>query len=115
MSIEFKGDLPEINIRYEVDYVYYYTCAETGRQLFHACDRSTPLSSKCFDCIGMNAKFIKYYIDNRHCSCGYKVDFGYFILIFHFEKAGLLPKDFMMMCCACYNIKKKKVVINIDG
>ena len=113
MSEEFKGDLPKINITDKGEYVFTYWCAETNRTLFFSCIKDTILSDECFDCIGMNTRFAKYFKDNRHCSCGYKVDFGYFVLIYYFEKAGILPDDFKMMCCKCYReLMKKKVIID---
>ena len=94
-----------------MDYIFTYTCADMDRALYRPCDKHTPLSDKCFDCIGMNTRFTKYFEDNRHCSCGSKVDFGYFLLIFHFDKAGILPDDFKIMCCACYDTYRKKVEV----
>lgn len=117
LSEEFEGNLPKINITCHEDFAFLYTCKHTGRPLYSPCDQNVPLSNKCFDCIGMNTKFTKFYKDNCHCSCNYIVDFGYFMIIFLFGEAGLLTDDFRMMCCACYEIDKKPTCrgCNIDG
>ncbi len=109
LSEEFEGDVPDIDIK-SADGIYFnYICRDSVQTLSSACTGKSPLSDKCFDCIGFNKRFAKYFEDNRRCSCGYKVDYGYFILIFHFDKAGLLPKDFKMMCCHCNNIIIQKM------
>ena len=117
LSDEFKGNLPKINIRKDVGNVFTYICTEADKALYSYCSRFIPLSDKCFDCIGMNIRFAKFYRDNNRCSCGYQVNFGYFVLIFHIAKAGLLPDDFMMTCCDCYDEEEKPTCekCSIDG
>ena len=117
MAEEFKGDMPEIKIMTPSGWGFFYECVETGKTLGLPCSRYNPRSDKCFDCIGFNIRFAKYFEDNRYCSCGYKVDFGYFIIIFHFDKAGLLPKDFKMQCCNCYHKEQHPTcgMCEIDG
>ena len=103
MAEEFEGNMPEIKITTPSGYAFFYECAEVGIMLDSPCSERSPLSENCFDCIGFNRRFAKYFQDNRNCACGWKVGFAYFMLIFHFEKAGLLPKDFKMQCCSCYH------------
>lgn len=107
MSEKFDGSVPDINIRSLTGAYFSYYCGETNKELITCCTTFSPMSEKCFDCIGFNRKFAKYYKDNNRCSCGFKVDYGYFILIFHFDMAGLLPKDFKIMCCNCHDKQNK--------
>ena len=102
MVEEFEGNVPDIKIWAENNY-FSYICEETEQILRTSCSIRTPLSDKCFGCIGMNVRFNKYFTDNRRCSCGLPIDFGYFVLIYFLEKAELLPKDFKMECCCCKN------------
>ena len=100
MVEEFEGNVPDIRIISDFTY-FAYRCNDTEQILRTSCAIRTPLSDKCFGCIGMNVRFSKYFTDNRRCSCGHPIDFGYFILIYFLERAELLPKDFKMECCVC--------------
>lgn len=113
MSEEFEGNVPDIIIQSLERSFFAYNCRDTGRTLTHTCANQTPLSDKCFDCIGFNKRFTKYFNDSNRCSCGWRIDFGYFMIIFFLDKAGLLPKDFKIMCCKCYNNKKTVNLISI--
>jgi len=111
MSDEFKGSIPNIKISGSViDQFFEYRCGDTDRHLNMPCSDKSPILDKCFDCIGFNKRFGKYFKENRGCQCEYKVDFGYFILIFLIGKANLLPDDFKIACCYCHDED-----VNIDG
>ena len=104
MSDEFEGNFPDINIvNIDNSFVFNYRCVLTEQMLCQSCANRPPWRSNCFNCIGFNKKFDKYYKDNMRCSCGTKLDFGYFMLIFQLEKAGLLTKDFKIQCCYCFD------------
>ena len=97
MLEDFEGNIPEIRVE-RVFRSFFYYCKETSKDLVFPC---CPTSEKCYDCLGFNSKFAYYFEDNIRCSCGKEVDFGYFMIIYCLERAGLLPKDFKMQCCRC--------------
>jgi len=97
MTEEFEGNLPEIEITGGRG-IFYYFCIETDRMMTRPC---LIQSEKCYNCLGRNPKFIRFYLFNDRCSCGRKIDFGYFMIIFCLERAGLLLKDFKIQCCKC--------------
>lgn len=105
MIEEFEGNVPEIEVVEDNKKYFYYFCAKTERMLSRSC---RIMSEKCYDCLGLNPEFINLYIHNNLCSCGRKVDFGYFMIIFYLEEAGLLPKDFVTECCLCKEKREKK-------
>jgi len=104
MSEEFKGNVPIISITQDGAFFVYF-CEEIDKHniilLRSSCMSRSPRGDKCFDCLLFNPKFTQYYRDNDRCSCGRRVDFGYFMLIYLLEKAELLPDDFKMECCIC--------------
>lgn len=109
MSDEFKGSIPNIKISTLDNQVFNYNCGDEHTSLYSPCSDRSPVSEKCFDCIGFNRRFAKYFRDNRKCPCGYLIDFGYFILIFHLGKANLLPNDFKITCCHCHKGEYKDI------
>ena len=100
MGEEFKGNIPNIAISADFNFFMYF-CDDTDQLLASPCASRSPLCEECFDCLSFNIRFAKYYYDNQSCSCGRKVDFGYFMLIYLLEKAELLPDNFKMQCCLC--------------
>ena len=100
MSEEFKGNMPNVGITTDSGYFVYF-CKDSGHLLTSSCAWRSPYRDKCFDCLGFNKRFGKYYWGSCRCACGRKVDFGYFIFIYLLEKAELLPDDFKMKCCIC--------------
>ena len=109
MSEEFKGRIPNIKIVTGDNQFFTYHCMDVFRMLSTACTYGLYTNSeKCFDCIGFNKRFNKYFYSNRRCMCGNSVDFGYFILIFHLGIANLLPDDFKITCCHCHKEKEQK-------
>lgn len=51
------------------------------------------------------------------CKCGDSVEDVYVYIIELLQKANLLPTDFKLVCCSCYNREKSKnmTVFEIDG
>ena len=107
MIEDFEGNLPEIGID-EIGGIFIFTCKETGADLMYPC---SILSDNCWECLGSNTKFIRYYEDNVRCSCGNDVDFGFFIVIYCLERAGLLSEDFKIQCCKCRKLYKRLEVV----
>jgi len=108
MSEDFKGEIPEIEIRKQKDGDFSYWCKTAGfeykPELYMACPKKGTFepTEECYDCIGYNDKFARFYNKNKWCTnCNRKVDFGYFIIIYLLEKAGLLSKNFKIKCCMC--------------
>lgn len=105
MTEEFEGNLPEIEISCG-NTIFYYFCVDRSRMMGRSC---MAWSKKCYDCLGLNPKFIRYYRKYNNCSCGRKLDFGYFMIIFCLENAGLLPKDYKMECCKCKTDRETRI------
>ncbi len=110
MSLKFEGNVPDIKIQNLDPTFFIYTCVDTQKSLNHPCSNMSPLSEKCFDCIGFNKRFGRYFKDNNRCICGSRVDFGYFILIFLLSKAELLIENFKITCCRCYPYEDIEIV-----
>lgn len=108
MIEDFEGNLPEIEITYVIGEIFIFTCKEEGRDLMLPC---SAMSDNCWDCLGLNPKFVRYYKDNARCSCGRGVDFGFFIIIYCLERAGLLCDDFKIQCCKCKELYKRQEVV----
>jgi len=67
----------------------------------------------CHECLGFNLKFERLYSLKSKClSCGMKLNYGYFMIIYLLEKAGLLPKKFKMLCCICRSKDRKNLTEN---
>lgn len=102
MSEEFKGTIPEIEIRETPCGIFTYYCKKYDKSISYPCFFSNVVFDDCYDCLGFNKKFIRLFQKNARCvSCTTKLNFGYFILIYLLEKAGLLPSNFRMFCCVC--------------
>ena len=108
MIEDFEGNLPEIEINY-IGEVFTFFCKEECVGLMYPC--STAMSDNCWACLGSNTKFVRYYKDNARCSCGRSVDFGFFIIIYCLERAGLLCDDFKIECCRCKKLYKRQEVV----
>ena len=107
MIEDFEGNLPEIRIDGAANF-FSFTCVKTEEDLMFPC---TIVSDNCWKCLGSNTKFIRYYEDNVKCSCGNEIDFGFFIVIYCLERAGLLSEDFKIQCCKCRKLYKRLEVV----
>lgn len=110
---EFKGNIPNIEIKSEDGKFFDFECVKTGQGLVSACTITRGIArfdlSECYECLGYNRDFARFYRVNARCSlCGERVDFGYFIFVYLLEKADLLPKKFKMRCCIC-DIEERKI------
>ena len=99
---EFEGRVPEIEINSSCSGIFTYVCKKYNRRISRPCRMNFITFEDCYDCLGFNLKFERLYLTKtRCCGCGMRLDYGYFMLIYLLEKAGLLPKDFKMLCCIC--------------
>ncbi len=100
---EFKGKIPEIEIgNNSCSWVFNYVCKKYNKRINYPCRMGLDRFEDCYDCLGFNLKFERLYLTKAKCSnCGLKLNYGYFIVIYLLEKAGLLPKKFKMICCIC--------------
>ena len=100
---EFKGRVPEIVIRDSPAGIFTYYCKKCDKRISYPCRMNlVNRLDDCYDCMGFNLRFERLYIGKAKCrECGLKLSYGYFIMIYLLEKAGLLPKNFKMLCCLC--------------
>jgi hypothetical protein len=102
---DVEGDFPEIEITKYAS-IFEYTCKRTGRYLGISCREFSSINgiepdSKCYSCVGWDSTMRLLYKMHGRCKCGTHVEFGYFLIIYMLTEADLLPKDFIMKCCAC--------------
>lgn len=99
---EFKGEIPEITIKENISGIFTYHCKKYGKSMMYPCRSYRNDFDDCYDCLGFNVKFERFFREKARCvSCTMRVDYGYFMLIYLLEKAGLLPSKFRMLCCVC--------------
>lgn len=47
----------------------------------------------------------EYYKASQCKSCEFnKIDWGFFLIIYKLKKEGLLPENFISLCCTCYKL-----------
>ena len=102
MCREFEGEVPEIAIEENSNGIFSYRCNKYDKSIFSPCRVTCESHDDCFDCLGFNIKFERFYREKARCNdCTTHLNFGYFMLIYLLEKAGLLPSKFRMLCCVC--------------
>lgn len=107
MCEDFEGNAPEISIKESSSGIFSYNCTKYNKTVFAPCRMTHAVFDDCFDCLGFNRKFERFYNKNARCvSCTMKLNYGYFMLIYLLEKAGLLPSKFRMLCCICRSKEK---------
>lgn len=100
MSKEFEGRIPDIEIQESTSGIFTYVCKKHNVRIAYPCRQTVCIYDDCYDCMGYNRKFERLYLNSaRCCECGMKLNYGYFMMIYLLEKAGLLPKKFKMLCC----------------
>ena len=99
---EFEGRVPEIEIKESTCGIFSYVCKKHNIRISRPCRFTINRFDDCYDCLGFNLKFERLYSSKARCiGCTMILSFGYFMMIYLLEKAGLLPKNFKMLCCIC--------------
>lgn len=110
---EFKGNVPEIEIKKSEGGLFTYYCKKGNKRIGYPCRIHVNNNDDCYSCLGFNLKFERlYFLKSKCISCGMKLSFGYFMMIYLLEKAGLLPKKFRMLCCICRRKNIKNLTEN---
>ncbi len=105
---EFIGEVPEIEINSSCGGIFTYICMKYKKSISNSCRATLKRFDDCYNCLGFNLRFERLYKTKaRCCGCGMRLNYGYFMMIYLLEKAGLLPNNFKMLCCICINDNSK--------